>query len=80
MNKIEYIGFLASIAELTAIYLLGKRSCIGFVSNIIGGLLWITYALISQSAFGLIFVCSAALFLNVKGYLNWKGGVNAPKC
>jgi hypothetical protein len=56
---------------LAQLYLLGKKNRIGFISGIIAGTCWISYSLISQSAYGLIIVCGLGLFLNTKGFINW---------
>ena len=48
---IELLGVLAAIFELLAIFLLGKKLWYGFVSNIIGNSLWVTYVVLSKSAY-----------------------------
>jgi len=67
----EWLSLLASFFELSGIYFLGKKKRIGFFLNILAGILWITYTLITGNAIGLILVCSVAFILNVKGYINW---------
>lgn len=68
----EILSIIAAAFELLGLFLLGKKNRIGFISNIVAGSLWITYTLISKNAIGLLFVCSIALFLNLKGFRNWK--------
>ena len=71
--KYEYLGFIAGFFELLALYLLGKKINWGFVCNIVGGILWISYVFLSKSTYGLLLVCSVAFILNCKGFINWKG-------
>ena len=70
--NLEIFSILAGILELLGLYLLGKKISWGFMVNLIGGLLWITFALMSSSAFGLLIVCPVAIILNIKGYLHWR--------
>lgn len=71
MKLIEILGFIASGFELGQLYFLGKKNKYGFISGAIGGACWITYSLTSQSAYGLLVVCSIGIFLNIKGFINW---------
>ena len=68
----EWITLLASICELIGIYLLGKKNKLGFISNILGDILWIIYTLVTGNAIGIMLVCTIALILNTKGYRKWK--------
>ena len=68
---IEILGVLAAILELTGLYLLTKKIRWGFLINIVAGILWIIYTLISKNAMGLLLVCSVAILLNIKGFRNW---------
>lgn len=68
----ESVGVLAAIAELFAIYLIGKKNKNGFLFGLIGNILWITYSLLTYSAFGLIFISTIAFTLNIKGFRLWK--------
>jgi len=52
--------------------MIGNKKRLGFILNILGGISWISNSLITSSAFGLLIVCSAAIALNVKGFINWK--------
>ena len=70
--NVEVLSILAGILELLGIYLLGKKIKWGFISNIIAGILWISFSIITHSAFGLIIVCSTGFILNSKGYLHWR--------
>ena len=68
---IEILGIFAAVFELTGLYLLTKKIRWGFLINIVAGILWITYTMVSKNAVGLILVCSVALILNIKGFRNW---------
>lgn len=72
IDFVELISILASIFELSGLYLLSKKNRIGFVLNIIAGLSWISYSLISHNAIGLLLVCSVALIINFNGFTNWR--------
>jgi nicotinamide riboside transporter PnuC len=67
----EIIGIVAAIFELAAVYLVGQKDKKGFLVGIIGNILWITYSLLTFSAFGLILVCSLVFILNIRGYILW---------
>ncbi len=70
----EILSMTAAAFELLAIYLLGKHNRLGFVSNMVGGSMWIAYSIITRSAFGLIMVCGVAFILNIKGFRQWSMG------
>ena len=74
----ELLTWIAAVFELTGIYLLGKHKRLGFILNIISGIIWISYSLISGSAYGLVMICSVAFILNIKGFINW-GNKNEAK-
>jgi hypothetical protein len=71
MNKIEILTIFAAIFELAGIYLLGKKYRLGFISNMIGSVFWITYTVITGNAIGLIMICGVAFILNTKGFWYW---------
>jgi nicotinamide riboside transporter PnuC len=68
---LEVIGLISGFLELVGLYLLGKRKAIGFLINLLGNIGWIYFCFVTQSAWGLVLVCMAALYLNIKGYLFW---------
>ena len=68
---IEIVGVTAALFELLAVYLLGKKNPLGFISGTCGNILWITYVVNAQNTYGLVIVCVVAFYLNIKGYLNW---------
>lgn len=67
----EILSILASIFELSGIYLLSIKNRIGFLLNMLAGVLWVTYVLTTHNAIGLIFVCSVAFIINCRGFRNW---------
>lgn len=68
----EIIGIIAALFELAAVYLVGQKDKKGFLTGIVGNILWITYTLCTRSAYGLILVCIAAFILNIRGFIIWR--------
>ena len=68
----EAISVLAAIFELSGLWFLGSKKRLGFILNIVGGLLWILYVVLTKSALGLLLVCSVAFVLNTRGFRNWR--------
>jgi len=69
---LEAITIVAAIFELLGIYYLGKKKKRGFTFGAISCILWIAYVAITRHTLGLLIICSAAIFLNFKGYNHWK--------
>ena len=67
----ELIGIIAAIFELLAVYLLGSKKALGFVSGLICNVLWIGYVLITWHTWGLLIVCTGAFVLNIRGMVKW---------
>jgi nicotinamide riboside transporter PnuC len=67
----EIVGVIAGVLELAAVYLVGIKNKLGFITGILGNILWITFCVVTQSSFGLLIVCPVAFALNIKGYLRW---------
>lgn len=67
----EWLSILAGIIELIGIYLLSIRNRFGFIVNLVAGLTWITYTLITDNAMGLLIICPIGLFINTKGFVLW---------
>lgn len=68
----EALGIYAGIFELIGLWLVGSKNKFGFILAMIGNIFWITFSLITGSAFGLIIVCSSAFILNLRAYSKWK--------
>ena len=71
IKKIEIIGILAGILELTQMFMMGDKNIIGFIFGFIACLLWTAYALKTGRATGLLFVAVPGLFLNIRGFILW---------
>ena len=67
----EWIGIVAGLLELIAIYLVGIKNKLGFITGIFGNILWIAFVFLTGSSYGLLIVCPAAFALNIKGFLRW---------
>ena len=67
----EWMTWVAAAFELAGLYLLGNKMPVGFLVSVIGGVFWITYALLSKNTYGLVGVCSVAIILNMRGFINW---------
>ena len=72
MTGIELLTLIPGSFELLGIYLLGRKVRFGFISNLIAGVLWITYSLYTGQAIGLLMVCGIGLILNTKGFRQWQ--------
>lgn len=69
---IEILSVIASIFELSGIYLLSTKKRFGFLLNMLGAVCWISYSFISHNAIGLILVCSCGLVINFNGFRKWR--------
>lgn len=67
----EWLSIVASVIELLGLYLVSRKNKFGFLVNMIAGLSWILYTLLTGHAIGLLFVCSVALVINFRGYCFW---------
>ena len=66
------MDWIASIFELFGLYIVGNKNRIGFVLNILAGISWITYVVVSKSTYGLLLVVVPALIINSRNYLKWR--------
>ena len=66
------MDWIASIFELFGLYIVGNKNKVGFVLNILAGISWITYVIISKSTYGLLLVVVPALIINSRNYLKWR--------
>ena len=71
LGRWEWLSWIAAAFELSGTYCLGNKMALGFVLNIVGGIVWIVYSLLSRSAFGLVGVCSVGMILNARGFFRW---------
>ena len=68
----EIISIFAAILEILQMYLLSERKRIGFIFGVLGGVLWITYSILTRSTFGLLIVIPITAAINIRGYIKWK--------
>jgi len=65
------VDWVAVVATLVGIYLLGERNRTGFILAIIGNFAWFAFGIMSKSGANLL---ANVLFfaLNLRGYYKWK--------
>jgi nicotinamide riboside transporter PnuC len=68
---IEAVSLAAGAFELLAVFLMARKSIYGWPSGITGNILWLTYALYTGVAWGLLLVCPVVFCLNVYGWRRW---------
>lgn len=71
---LKYYGldWLAMAASLLAVYLMGNKNRLGFISYILANALWIYLGIFRMQSFGISIGNIFFLFMNVRGYLKWK--------
>lgn len=71
---LKYYGldWLAMAASLLAVYLMGNKNRIGFISYILANVLWIYLGIFRMQSFGISIGNVFFLIMNVRGYLKWK--------
>ncbi len=69
----QYFGidWLATVAGLTGVYLIGSKKRIGFLIMMIASLSWLTVGFMIQS-FALIVGSVVFFSLHVRGWLKWR--------
>lgn len=72
LTSMEALGIYAGLFELVGLWLVGSRRKLGFILSMIGNVFWVTFSLITHTAFGLIIVCTAAFILNARAYNKWR--------
>lgn len=65
------VDWLATVAGLTGVYLIGSKKRIGFLIMMVASLSWLTVGFLIQS---LALILGSAVFfsLHVRGWLKWK--------
>ena len=66
-------GLIAAILEVIGLILIGNRSALGFVLNIVVCWLWIIYIFTEQTTYQLLIVCVPMIIVNIRNILKWKG-------
>lgn len=65
------MDIIAGLFELFGLWIIGNKSRIGFMFNLIGCCFWI-YVAIDKHIYGLLIVVLPALFINGRNYMRWK--------
>jgi nicotinamide riboside transporter PnuC len=71
---LKYYGldWLAMAASLFAVYLIGNKNRIGFISYILANALWIYLGVFKMQSFGISVGNVFFLMMNLRGFLKWK--------
>jgi nicotinamide riboside transporter PnuC len=75
---LKYYGFnwSAMAASLLAVYLIGNKNRIGFISYILANALWIYLGVFKMQSFGISVGNVFFLMMNLQGFLKWKKDKN----
>jgi hypothetical protein len=75
---LKYYGldWLAMAASLLAVYLIGNKNRIGFISYILANALWIYLGVFKMQSFGISVGNVFFLMMNLRGFLKWKKDKN----
>ena len=66
------MDIIAGLLILVGIYLIGEKNRMGFVACVGGNILWMGYAVMSHSAYGIFLSAIPSLILNINCYFKWK--------
>ncbi len=71
---LKYYGldWLAMTSSLFAVYLIGNKNRIGFLSYVLANALWIYLGVFKMQSFGISIGNIFFLIMNLRGYLKWK--------
>jgi hypothetical protein len=71
---LKYYGldWLAMALSLLAVYLLGNKNRIGFVSFVTANTLWVYLGIALIGSYGIAVGNFVFLIMNVRGFLKWK--------
>jgi len=65
------MDWIAGICELFGLYIVGNKNKIGFILNILAGICWISYVIVSHSTYGLLVVVVPAICINIRNFVKW---------
>lgn len=66
------MDWIAGLLELLGLWKIGNKNKIGFYFNILCGLCWISYVIISKSTYGLLLVVIPAIVINIRNIIKWR--------
>ena len=72
------MDWIAGALELVGNWLIGNKSRVGFLINLLGCLVWIAAAL-HLKVYGLLLVVVPALFINIRNWMKWRKPVGMAK-
>ena len=70
--KYNGLDWLAMALSLLAVYLLGNKNRMGFISYLFANALWIYLGVFRMQSFGISIGNIFFLTMNLRGYLKWK--------
>jgi len=75
---LKYYGldWLAMASSLLAVYLIGNKNRIGFISYILANAFWIYLGVFKMQSFGISVGNVFFLMMNLRGFLKWKKDKN----
>ena len=65
------MDWIAAFLELLGGWLIGNKRRVGFISNIIGCLIWV-YVVYITRLYGLLLVVVPAIGVNARNWLKWR--------
>jgi len=65
------MDYLAGLLELVGLVIIGNKSRLGFLVNMLGNLLW-TFVAIRTHLYGLLLVVIPAFFINLRNFIKWR--------
>ncbi len=68
---VEYVGYLAALFTITAIFFIGKKQTRGWLFGMVGDGLWMYYGM-AIGAWPVVVINVVILAANVKGYWEWR--------
>ncbi len=73
-----FIDWVAMALSLLAVYLLGQKNRLGFVSFMLSNVLWAVVGLLADSM-GIFIGNLVFLAMNLHGFLKWRAAAAAPE-
>lgn len=66
------LSWIAGSVDLIGLWLIGSKSRLGFLVNILADFLWIWLAIEVPETRGLLLIAIPAIVVNLRGFLRWK--------
>jgi len=65
------MDILAGILNVTQMIMCGNKNRWGWMVGLGCSLSWISYVIITKSAYGLLIVCIPCVFINIRNFIKW---------